>query len=375
MPTRPRVHYLILERNVLSDGIGGKAHIEGVLRALLADCDVTLVGADLHLLGSAARDCTLVEVPASQGARRFYAAMLRYVRGVREPDGFLYRKTLVGLVVSVLAVLLARLGGRGQCHIVEMNGISGDFRQGSPWRDWVLRVLNAWLVRPFDGVYCVNENIAARLLATRVVRPSAVFVGENGGFGPLLSAEDIRRSEGDAIHMVFYGARQAHYAIEEFLDAVRRSAGTGGHAAVTVHLVGSGFEGLAGKQVVTPGPLNRAGFAAYVQALRGRVWGLLPLRNVGTNTDVRPIKLLDYISCGLPVIASYLPRDLAVLPSPVVIQYRLGDARSLKAALTQVEAVDIQMLNEARGRVLELAKRWDWQQTLSPLRARFHALV
>ena len=369
MLQKRKFHYILLESNALSDGIGGKVHIQGVIRGLSEQLDLSVVGADLDLLPYQEKFFTKENFSDQPNSLAFYRAVLKYIWNIGGNDVFLYRKTLMGIILLFPLLCIKRIKHSKQLHIVEMNGISGDFRGYAPWKSKFLLFINALLVWPFGKIYAVNDNIASRLISTKLVSRKKVIICKNGGFGPQLSIPQPPKTADDVestLHLVFYGSPQTHYALSELVDAVLSYKKKHSQKKIQLHLIGPRIKSAdySGECVRTPGAMQLAEFVAYIEKLGTNIWGMLPLRFIAGKRDVMPIKMLDYISCGLPIIATYTPTEFEHLQPKLVFAYELENVNSIHQLLDIVSELSTVEILKLRTSVLAMSAKYDWKETM-----------
>jgi len=371
MHQKRKFHYILLESNAISDGIGGKVHIQGVIRGLSDQLDLSVVGIDLDLLPYQDKYFTKVDLSNKGKSFHFYREVLTYIWNIGGDDVFLYRKTLLGIIFLFPLLLLKRISSPRQLHIVEMNGVSGDFRGYAPWKLSLMAYINALLIWPFDKIYAVNNNIAERLVGTKLLSKDKVLICKNGCFGPQFKFDDLldlKDSPNRNVNFVFYGSLQKHYALLDFVAVIKKYGQRNPEINFVLHFIGPGFQELdLGSFVKMPGSMNLIEFANYVKKIGLNTWGLLPLRFTEGKTDVLPIKILDYISCGLPIFSTFDPVEFNLRTQKVVLTYNLDQHQSIFEALDFIVGLSTDEILKYRKGCLELAESHDWNKTLIPL--------
>jgi hypothetical protein len=96
-------------------------------------------------------------------------------------------------------------------------------------------------------------------------------------------------------------------------------------------------------------------------------WGLLPLRFTEGKTDVLPIKILDYISCGLPILSTFEPLEFHGRTQQIVFTYNLNNQKSVFEQLDYVVELSSDEILKLREGCLQIAEFNDWKKTLMPL--------
>jgi glycosyltransferase involved in cell wall biosynthesis len=371
MQQKRKFHYILLESNAISDGIGGKVHIQGVIRGLSDQLDLSVVGLDLDLLPYQDKFFTKVDLSNKGKSLAFYREVLAYIWNAGGDDVFLYRKTLIGIIFLFPLLWLKKILCPKQLHIVEMNGVSGDFRGYAPWKSSLMAYINALLVWPFDKIYAVNNNIAERLVGTKLLAKDKVVICKNGCFGPQFNFVDLSNLKDSPIrniNFVFYGSLQKHYALLDFVEAIKKYGQRNPEINFVVHFIGPRFEELdLGPFVKMPGAMNLVEFATYIKKMGLNTWGLLPLRFTEGKTDVLPIKILDYISCGLPILSTFEPLEFHGRTQQIVFTYNLNNQKSVFELLDYVVELSSDEILKLREGCLQIAEFNDWKKTLMPL--------
>ena len=189
----------------------------------------------------------------------------------------------------------------------------------------------------FNILYCVNKNIASRISACRFLERK-IIVAENGGFGELIDKsffENKNYNQIKCLNIVFYGSLQDHYAIDEFLCYTRKFLDEEQNRKIHIHFIGPNFPDFGYNFVTRKDSMNRYEFASYIKSLGLYVYGIIPLKNIGLKKDTLPIKYFDYVSCGLPIIISYLPKVKFSQSKTLFFDYNIDDYFSFRTALNK----------------------------------------
>ena len=359
MPNMQSICYVSLELGVVADQLGGKTHIEGVLEAMQDSFNVTLATVDAGLVSGRFQP---INMPSSR--HQFYFKLFKMMWSDRYAV-FLMRKTIGGLWAVNIFNTFISLFGRRKKVIFEFNGISGDFRFDSGIPRLVLTWLNLAPLSLGGGVYAVNENIAKRVLSNCFSKSCRVVVGENGCFSKIGNFKRQAKDEAEGVTFFFFGADQAKYHLTWFLDAFCRF-----DPAMTkrVLLIGRGLEKYEHYPYVEAvGHLTLREFVEFVQQERTRnSWGVVPLDRLPSGSDVVPIKSMDYLSAGLPIIHSDTCLG-AFEDSPSFLSYRNGDVESIESVFSSC-ILDESERSEIDRDIARLVHENSWTVKLKPVR-------
>lgn len=292
-----RLTYVSLQKNVLSNNLGGKSHVFGVIEGLKDRFDVTLVAA-----GRVSSDELVARANILPGFAYYFRVFWLLILD-RNTDVFLFRKTLVGMYFVFFAIVLKRAAGSKQSFYMEFNGISGDFSIGSRVLKRFLLFLNALPVVAFNGVYCVNGLIADRLSTSCLVDKRKVIVCLNGGGRFLMSAPPMPE---DSLDIVYFGAERPFYHVQALVSAVTKmnSAAGNGKKLIKLHLIGPGMSHHASENVLCYGSVSLSEFRDIRCSFTGKAWGVIPLEKLEYGCEIEPIKTFDYLRCSLPILHS-----------------------------------------------------------------------
>ena len=347
--------YVNLEKYVVSDQLGGKRHIEGVIEGFGDDFETTFISYDSKLIDA---KCGSREVSPS-----FYYIRIAKLLLTSSYDVINLRKTLVGMYICLLPILLMKIFGHKTIYILEYNGISGDFRVSNRVMKLIFLYLNSLPMLVYDRAYCVNENIANRLASTVFVKPSKVFVCPNGCF--VSGKKQLNRKNHNQIELVFYGSDQPKYHLEWLLDTLSTS-----DYIQTVHLFGHELERYSNFSKVKCHGIKRPGdFIAELQVLLiegSNLFGVIPLDILPAGTDIVPIKAMDFLSVPIPILSSNAclsQKDF----SKIRYCYNVGDRNSLLGVVEHL-ALNQEYTDSYWNKKLdEVMLKYSWSETLKSL--------
>ena len=101
--------YVNLEKYVVSDQLGGKRHIEGVIEGFGDDFETTFISYDSKLIDA---KCGSREVSPS-----FYYIRIAKLLLTSSYDVINLRKTLVGMYICLLPILLMKIFGHKNLYL------------------------------------------------------------------------------------------------------------------------------------------------------------------------------------------------------------------------------------------------------------------
>jgi glycosyltransferase involved in cell wall biosynthesis len=239
------------------------------------------------------------------------------------------------------------------------------------------RAVEASLIRAADHVVTVSDSIAA-LLRDRygIPRPTVIMNVPSAGSPATPQASSPLRSRlgipPDRRVALYLGGIHEHRPLDHLVE----SAAHLGDEAMLV-LMGPADPGYLAKLRTRASELgvgDRIRFAGPVDLAEVLTWaagadvGIVPFRGLSLNQRYSlPNKLFDYLSAGLPVVASELP-DMA----RIVTEYGVGetfdpdDPTDLAAAIRRVLS-DADRYEELRRNAGEAAKVLTWSSEASKL--------
>lgn len=312
--------------------------------------------------------------------REFVGNRLRRER----PDVFHYRTPWEGLAAGELGIP----------NVYEVNGLPSIelpylYRQAG---ERVLDTLRVWeqaCLERADAIVCPSERIRECLLRRyRIPDPDRIWVIPNG-YDPVIDEADLKpalpggegieaNSAGMSVGPVFPDAplRAVYLGTlhpwQGILWALRAFVHLEGRCTLDIYGVGARqWLAYARKRIVRYGladrvqlhpPVDRGGLP---EVLAGYDLGIAPLLKTGRNAEQGccPVKIMDYLAHGLPVVAS----DLAVVRALVAhgengLLHRPNCLQGFIEALSTLHEGRAE-LPEWRGRALDsLARFPTWDQ-------------
>ena len=349
------IKYISMQKDVFNRQLGGFSHFKGVSKVLSSNYKLTVVG---YNVGKLNLDGLIYkEIPA-----RFYGSFI-FLNWFFDfnSDVVLARKTLIGSLIVSLFFPIKKLFllalGKKQALIYEYNGISGEFiLDGSALFSKVLLWLNIIPTICSDYTYCVNDYIKNRLYSPFNI--GKLFVCENGGPDPIYKSS--AEYEDGSFGMVFYGANQAHYDISALVDAVKEVNRKG--VDFKLFLVGPDMGHYAQDNVLCVGVMNREKLADYLSSRKELLWGVIPLKGILAERDVKPIKVFDYMSLGLPVVHSEFCLEGFEKDEAISVLY--SDPIN---GISEITSIDLNAYNHKASRVRDLYEKYLWKETLIPM--------
>ena len=340
---------------MVSNELGGKRHIEGVILGFSSHFETTFISDDSAMLDA---QCKCIEV-----SRSFYYFQIAALLFRSSFDVVNFRKTLIGMYICMWPILLMKIFGDRTTYILEFNGISGDFRVSNKILKRLFLYLNALPLLVYDKAYCVNDNIANRLASVFFVTESKLYVCPNGCF--ITGNNHTKRKKQNQIELVFYGSDQAKYHIEWILQSVKHC-----NYVTKIHLFGHGLDRyLKYSKVECYGATKPSKFVTKLNELLDsgiNLYGIIPLDVLPAGFDIIPIKAMDYLSVPIPIISSNACLSQADFDG-VRFSYIVGDSDSLLNTIKYV-ALEGEYSEIYWERTLSVvAQKFSWQETLKPL--------
>jgi hypothetical protein len=369
------ITYLILQKNVILNGIGGKSHVEGILRSFKKNYNLHLVGVGLDNLIGLDNSCKKTEL-GNISYFKFYYKILMIILMSPRNSIFLYRKTLLGILIICPFLYLINSKSKNFTNVLEINGISGDYKYNTSTILKLLAFFNYLCFKQFEVLYCVNFNIANRINLTNPKLKNHIVVAKNGGFGPSVKRSFLfnkKKYNNDCIDLVFYGSEQNIYALDDFVKLLNNYVQKNElKKVINLHLIGSKFSSYDYKRINYPGSMNRVEFSDYICNLDFFTFGLIPLKNVNLQDDILPMKYFDYISCGLPSIATYSPNTDNKEVKNSFFTYKLSNKEVFHKMFKYLSNISDNQMLTLRLQSLELAKNLDWNLSLLSLKNKIN---
>lgn len=335
------------------------------------------VGAAFLILYLAVRkkwSALLAEFKRGFGFLCFYSLCKKEMSGTRH-DVYLAHD----LNTLPLAYALAKKGGAGLVYdshelYTERNKEFPMPRLHRLTRKWVER----WLIRKCDSVITVNESISEWLAQTYSIPKPHVIMNL-----PIMGDDEAGADSGRDLYrearipldqkiVLYIGSLTFNRGLEKLIEAVASLEG------VTLVLMGphqdhqkqvlsdlAGKQGLDSERFRIFGPVAKEEVVAYAQSA---FVGVAPIQNACKSYYYcLPNKLFEYMSAGLPVIASDFPEmRKVVLGEKIGMVFDAESTTALQQSIREMLGNDV-MYQEMKNRALIAAKTYAWE----PEKAKF----
>jgi len=169
-------------------------------------------------------------------------------------------------------------------------------------------------------------------------------------------------------HIVYAGSFFPWKGVDDLVEAATKLPGLrltlmGGTQA---HI--DRFRGIAKPAGAEIEFLGHLPHAEVMQALARACIGVLPNRADPNSMWSSPLKLFEYMACGLAIVASDLPSLREVLGADDAVWVAPGDPVALAAALQRL-AADPSLAQQLGARARELARHYTWDERARSLLA------
>ena len=283
----------------------------------------------------------------------------------------------------VFAGLLPRLAGRKvvlDVHDSVLETFAAKFPPGPLVRRALLleERLSASIAHK---VICVNHP-QRDVLVARGIPDAKTFISMNVPDPRIFRADSAEPSDGavDRLNLVYHGTMVARLGVDLLIQAValiRERV-----PAVQLHLWGHGddlssFQALAAELNVQDRVLfSPAGYPleALPGLLRTMDLGVIGNRSNAAGDLMLPVKLLEYVSLGIPVVAPRLRTIQRYFTDDMVTYYEPEDVVSLAEAVLTLNADRRRREQQAR-RALGFLSQYGWQRQGEELVSMYHSLV
>lgn len=255
-------------------------------------------------------------------------------------------------------------------------------------REWIPEVLRPFLSQAWDrwermlvkrcaGLIVVTDGVAAHY---RGLHKNMVIVANFPDLTPHLALPAPKR---DGVTCIFSGSLNYNRGLLSILEALAILDKRGTQAKCII--AGKGSAELAGK---LESESNRLGIARNVKLMGPYEWadglkmaseasiGLVPHLAEGNNLVAWPVKMLDYMALGLPLVYSNLPCHEELLAGHEVgVPFKAGDPGALATAIEElVRDPEKQKRLGDTGRALTSAKL-NWVAEREKLRTLVEGLI
>jgi glycosyltransferase involved in cell wall biosynthesis len=226
-----------------------------------------------------------------------------------------------------------------------------------------------------DRLVTVTDEARARLAERGVGIGRTVVVmnsPDEGVFGP--PREPLMLPEAGGIRVLYHGGTARRYGVETLVKACGSLAEVAPRVRLRVCGTGENLEPLrelaartAPDRVEVAGPVP---FEEIPAELRAAHIGVVSTLHDRFTELLLPVKLLEYVHMGLPVVASRLPGIAAYFSEDELQMFAPGDEGALASAIAAVVA-DPAAARRRAARAAERMRALSWGQQ----RARYLALI
>jgi glycosyltransferase involved in cell wall biosynthesis len=271
----------------------------------------------------------------------------------------------------VLAGLLPRLAGRKvvlDVHDSVPETFEAKF-SGSSWARWLLRFEERVSARVAHRVLCVNDP-QRDVLVRRGIPEAKTMVTMNVPDPRIFSAAgpQVRARSGNRLDLVYHGTMAHRLGVDLLIRATARVCERVPHT--TLHLWGRGDD-LSSFQALA----HELGMSAHVEfnptgypledlpeRLRGMDIGLVGNRHSEASELMLPVKLLEYVALGIPVVAPRLPAIQRYFTDDMITYYEPENLDSLAAAILRLHGdADLRRRQAAKARTFLAHYGWERQ--------------
>lgn len=272
------------------------------------------------------------------------------------PD-FLVFSTLIPKLFGAKVIL--------DIHDPMPNTFASKFRSGEQglfyrillWQE----LLSVWYA---DRVVTVHEPVKRWVLVRHGLAPEAIHVIANFADGDLFALRPMARLEG-RIRFIFHGTILERSGLRILVQAVSRVARKD---RIHVRIIGEGDFSDELRGIIAQHHLHEViEFDAHnypVHEIPDRIAdchvGIVPLEISSITNYALPLKLLEYISLGLPVITVRSAAITYYFGEQDCLFYQWDDAESLRQVMETL-AADPASIARHRQRVLEIRERFQWR--------------
>jgi glycosyltransferase involved in cell wall biosynthesis len=238
-----------------------------------------------------------------------------------------------------------------------------------------------WVLRRVDGIVCVIEESAARLRSLGVAEAKIAVVRNTPMTIDVPGNVRNDQDAGEALLIAYLGLIERHRGVHDLIRAVAECRKR--NWPVKLVVVGDGV-GLPEIQALAAelGVLGR-GVDLLGRLENRRALEVISKANVGAIPHVPcaawnstiPNKLFDYMSLGLPVLASDVPPvQRIVIQEACGVCYRSGDIMDLVSKIEELRSPSARTRMAAAG-MAAVAGRYNWMQDSERLDAALRRVV
>jgi glycosyltransferase involved in cell wall biosynthesis len=244
-------------------------------------------------------------------------------------------------------------------------------------------LVERWVLRRVDGVVCVIEESAARVRSLGVAE-SKITVVRNTPMAidvPSSLRSDHEAEAREELLIAYLGLIERHRGVHDLIRAIAECRKRNWPVKLVVVGDGVGFPeiqelatelGVLGRGVELLGRLeNRRALDVIAKANVGAI----PHIPCAAWNSTIPNKLFDYMSLGLPVLASDVPPvQRIVIQEACGVCYRSGDIMDLVSKIEELRSRSARTRMAAAG-MAAVAERYNWTKDSERLDAALRRVV
>lgn len=241
--------------------------------------------------------------------------------------------------------------------------------------------LERWVLRRIDGVVCVIEESAARVRSLGVPESKISVVRNTPMMIDLPDNLHSDQDAGESLMIAYLGLIERHRGVHDLIRAVAECRKR--NWPVKLVVVGDGV-GLPEIQALATelGVLGR-GVELLGRLENRRALDVISKANVGAIPHVPcaawnatiPNKLFDYMSLGLPVLASDVPPvQRIVIQEACGVCYRSGDIMDLMSKIEELQSHSARTRMGAAG-MAAVTERYNWAKDSERLDAALRRVI
>lgn len=220
--------------------------------------------------------------------------------------------------------------------------------------------LSAWYA---DRVLTVHDPVKDLILVKHGLAPESIRVIANFADDGVFSVLPDFKADG-RLRLVFHGTILERYGLRTLVQALAKVKN---RDRITVRIIGEGdFSGTLKELIAAEGLASWVHFDNRVypmheipRVIAGANLGLVPLEISSITNYALPLKLLEYISMGLPVVTVRNAAISYYFGDDDCLYYQADDAESLRAVLDRV-AEDPAMLLQYHRKAVVLREKFSW---------------
>lgn len=285
----------------------------------------------------------------------------------RERYGIIYVHTMPDLLV--LAALIPKLlGAKVILDIHDMMPELYMSKFGISRKHWLVRLLaleEQCSIRLADKVICVHHP-HRDVLTSRGALPEKITVLPNVPDPSIVNDAGAARTKNSAFRIVYHGTIARRLGLDLAVRAFERIAGVCPCAWLEIFGDGDAADALQAQIASSPAK-SRISFSRRMfrveeiaQMIQGASVGVVPnMRDVATDLML-PVKMLEYVHLGIPVIAPRLHTIEYYFADGQVAYYEPGNADELAACIQRLY-LDPMEREELARRSAAFAERFNWE--------------